>query len=454
MLLVILYSITSFAVFAVLRSYVMHGVDAQLRKAYLNVVASALETGIPSFGTTGSPQVSYIISYGGVFDSIPDSELASQIEHRLQNIDTSGTYLDFTASGEHYRILFVPLVKQPHKGQPYVATVMDDSQTVHILQMMRVVIVTVGAFGVFGAALVGFILSDRMLQPIRRAWTRQLEFVADASHELRTPLAVIQSNLGIVMEHTDESVEANLEWLNNAHSEARRLSKLVQDLLTLARSDSERMPLHWQPIDLRELVLRVQELYETIAEMKGVRLQVDVPQPVRIVGDRDRLHQLLVILIDNAVKFSNEGGEVTISVHQSRNHVILSVKDNGLGIAKENLNRVFDRFFTVDPSRSREQSSKGTGLGLSIARWVAEAHGGRIGIWSEGIGHGTTVRVDLPINSKAFAQPAKNRLRDASDGSVTVPALDSPGTPDDPVTPDDPARHHEPSVPDETDGEP
>lgn len=421
-LLVVLYSITSIALFAVLRGYLYHRVDSQLYTAMRRVAVTALATGIPSFGSTGSPQINFLISDGGVFTSIEDNDIANGVERHLRSVDISEKYLDYTLGGEHYRIFYVALAKPPHKGQPYLATVMDDSQIVHILPIMRGVIILVGAFGALGAALVGFILSDRMLQPIRRAWSRQLEFVADASHELRTPLAVIQSNLGIVMEHTDETVEENLEWLNNAHGEARRLSKLVQDLLTLARSDSERMPLDKQPIDLRDLVLHVQELYETVAEMKGVHLVVDVPDPVRILGDRDRLHQLLVILLDNAVKFSDDGGQIAIGVARARSHVVLSVSDNGLGIEKQNLDRVFDRFFTVDPSRSREQTSKGTGLGLSIARWVAEAHGGRIGIWSDGLGHGTTVRVELPIHAKALPQPVKE--------DDTAPRL-NPGPPPD-----------------------
>ncbi|TDY51215.1 phospho-acceptor domain-containing protein [Alicyclobacillus sacchari] len=398
-LLVVLYTITSVAVYTTIRSFVMRSVDFGLREAAYRVMNTAVLTGIPSFGSTGSPQIYFLLVENGSFSTIPDATLAAHIKQRLDAVQSNQAFFNYAFEGEHYRIFYVQLPTQGG-GSPYLATLLDDSQTVHVLSELQSVIILVGAFGVFGAALVGFILSDRMLQPIRRAWQRQLEFVADASHELRTPLAVIQSNLGIVMEHTDQSVEANLEWLNNAHGEARRLAKLVQDLLTLARSDSERMPIDRKPVNLRDLLLHIQDLYETIAEMKGIRLTVQANEPLVILGDRDRLHQLLVILLDNAVKFTDEGGEIELAATRSRNHVTLSVRDTGLGIAKEHLERVFDRFFTVDPSRSREQSSKGTGLGLSIARWVAEAHGGRIGIWSEGLGKGTTVRVELPVNSR------------------------------------------------------
>ncbi|WP_081503978.1 sensor histidine kinase [Alicyclobacillus hesperidum] len=398
-LLVVLYTITSVAVYTTIRSFVMRSVDFGLREAAYRVMNTAVLTGIPSFGSTGSPQIYFLLVENGSFSTIPDASLAAHVKARLDTVKNDQEFLNYTFAGEHYRIFYVQLPTSGG-GSAYLATLLDDSQTVHVLSELQSVIILVGAFGMLGAALVGFILSDRMLQPIRRAWQRQLEFVADASHELRTPLAVIQSNLGIVMEHTDQSVEENLEWLNNAHGEARRLAKLVQDLLTLARSDSERMPIDRKPLDLRDLLLHIQDLYETIADMKGIHLTVRANEPLVILGDRDRLHQLLVILLDNAVKFTDEGGEIELAATRSRNHVTLSVRDTGLGIAKEHLDRVFDRFFTVDPSRSREQSSKGTGLGLSIARWVAEAHGGRIGIWSDGLGKGTTVRVELPFHPK------------------------------------------------------
>lgn len=269
-----------------------------------------------------------------------------------------------------------------------------------MLSGLKRVILIVGLFGLLAATLVGFFLAERMLRPIRSAWRRQVEFVADASHELRTPLAVIQSNLGIVMEHTNETVLENLEWLNNAHGESRRLSKLVRDLLTLARSDSERMPVERTEIDLQDLLSHIHELYETIAQMRGIALELDATSPLVMLGDRDRLHQLFVILLDNAVKFTEEGGTIHIALSEQKSSAVITVTDTGLGIAREHLQRVFDRFFTVDPARSREQAGKGTGLGLSIARWIADAHGGRISVDSNGIGQGTTVRIELPAGGR------------------------------------------------------
>ncbi|GEO24424.1 two-component sensor histidine kinase [Alicyclobacillus acidoterrestris] len=399
-LLIVLYSITSFAVFAIIRGTAMQSIDGQLNRAAREILT-------PGFVTPQEIPGVYIIEAYGAGQPLYASpelaefgeNLATQINNRISTLTTK-TYLNYTSSNGHFRILFIPWQATSGGQRIYLATLTEDSGSLRLLTYLQHIILIVGAFGLVGATLVGFILADRMLRPIRSAWQRQLEFVADASHELRTPLAVIQSNLGIVMEHTDETVLENLEWLNNAHSESRRLSKLVQDLLTLARSDSDQVHIEHDAVDLRDLILHIHELYETLAEMKGIQLKADAPVPITISGDRDRLHQLLVILLDNALKFTQEGGSIHITLTQQRNFAVISVQDTGLGIAKEDLKRVFDRFYTVDPARSREQSAKGTGLGLSIASWVVEAHGGKIGIDSEGLGKGTTVHVELPIPTK------------------------------------------------------
>lgn len=409
MLLVVLYSISSFAVYFIVESTVMRGIDRELFGSLHHVVVdpdhnpgifgvyALIETAPGNIQLTGARPTS--------------SKIVSPLAKAIQRTHAQSGFINFKLSGSRFRARYqilgpsIPMngtsrTSRQTSFKPFVATFIDDTQYLRVLSGLKRVILIVGAFGLLAAALVGFFLAERMLRPIRSAWQRQIEFVADASHELRTPLAVIQSNLGIVMEHTNDSVLENLEWLNNAHGESRRLAKLVQDLLTLARSDSERMPVERTRVDLQDLLSYIQELYETIAEMKDISLELDAQDPVIILGDRDRLHQLFVILLDNSVKFTQTGGTIQISLTEHRNSAFVTISDTGLGIAKENLQRVFDRFFTVDPSRTRDQPSKGTGLGLSIARWITDAHGGRITIDSEGIGLGTTVRIELPAGDR------------------------------------------------------
>jgi signal transduction histidine kinase len=216
---------------------------------------------------------------------------------------------------------------------------------------------------------------------------------------MRTPLAVIQSNLGVVLEHTDQSVIDNLEWIHNAHSESRRLSKLVQDLLTLARSDAEALPVVQQPVDLSVVTAHVAELFSPVMDAAQLRLSTQIQDQVRVLGDEDRLHQLLVILVDNAAKYTPPGGHIHLQLQSSRGLATLSVADTGQGIASEDEKRVFDRFYQADRARAREDSH-GAGLGLSIAKWITEAHHGKISLTSE-LNKGTQVMVQLPVLTQA-----------------------------------------------------
>lgn len=403
-LLIILYGISSFAVFAIVQGWIYRVINHNLLLGLHHVMVDPRHG--PGFGVTAMIQASPTeTDFIGPVSHNQSGSLATILTRTVAHMRNPGQMVPFSFSGESYLARYqnigTPVTDSSgHSFQPFLATFMDVTPYFHVLKQLKHVIFLVGIFGLTAAGMVGFFLAERMLRPIRSAWQRQLEFVADASHELRTPLSVIQSNLGIVMEHTNESVTENLEWLNNAHGESRRLSKLVRDLLTLARSDSERMPIEREEVDLQDLILHIHELYETVADMRGILLRVDAPSSHTILGDRDRLHQLLVILLDNAVKFTEPGGSIEISLKAQKYLVVISVTDTGLGIERENLRRVFDRFFTVDPARSREQSSNGTGLGLAIARWIVDAHGGKISIDSEGIGLGTVVRIELPTGGR------------------------------------------------------
>jgi len=262
------------------------------------------------------------------------------------------------------------------------------------LTLLQHVLVAVGAVGAFAALALGFFVSDRALQPIARSWRRQRQFVADASHELRTPLAVIQSNLDVVLRHTDGSVLDNLEWLNNAKGEARRLTKLTEDLLTLARTDSAQTQISRTSVALIDVVNSVVEGLTPLAEIKGIQIQVDAPQPqlFYVTGDSGRLHQLLVILLDNAIKYT-EQGQIIIRLVRLRTQIKLQVQDTGIGVDKQDLSQIFERFYRGDKARERTQG--GVGLGLAIAKWIVEVHGGRIQAQST-LEQGTIFTVLLP----------------------------------------------------------
>ncbi len=224
------------------------------------------------------------------------------------------------------------------------------------------------------------------LARLERLFTAQKRFVADMSHELRTPLTTVQGNLDLIkrMGYDPTSFEV-------MDSEIKRMSRLVGDLLLLAQADSGRLPMIEEPVELGTLVLDVFRQAKVLA--KEVDLRLGTIDAVYVKGDPDRLKQLVLNIVTNAIKYTPAGGQVVITLGQSGNQALIKVKDTGIGIPKDDLEHIFDRFYRVDKARSRQMG--GTGLGLSIARWIVDVHHGRI--WAESeVGKGSTFTVQLP----------------------------------------------------------
>jgi signal transduction histidine kinase len=252
------------------------------------------------------------------------------------------------------------------------------------------------SIGLTGAG--SLFLAHRALIPIRQAFSRQRQFTADASHELRTPLALIRANAEMLSLHGDRLPEGDGELVSEIIQETDHLNRLVSDLLTLARADAETAQIATRPVDFRELVADVHEDLHLIAASRGIDSAVTVNGPVVVAGDEVRLRQLLLILLDNALKYTDPGGKVDMSLRREDNHARLVVADTGIGIPSKDLPHIFDRFYRVD--RAREHESGGTGLGLAIARWIVQAHHGSIKVDSE-VGRGTRFQIDLPVTASS-----------------------------------------------------
>jgi signal transduction histidine kinase len=224
----------------------------------------------------------------------------------------------------------------------------------------------------------------------------QRAFIGDASHELRTPLSVIRANAELLKRHLSEPVSANREAVEDIISESDRLGRLVSQMLTLAQADAGQAALSLSEVALDELAEEVARSMRLLAERRGVSLEMDVGGPVRLHGDGDLLRELMVILTDNAIKYTDTGGKVRLEVRSASSaKATVRVSDTGSGIPADALPHIFDRFYRVDKARSREAG--GAGLGLAIARWIAEAHGGSIRVESVP-GVGTAVTVELPVS--------------------------------------------------------
>lgn len=256
-------------------------------------------------------------------------------------------------------------------------------------------VVLIAAVCVAGVMLVMFFVSlflaGMALRPVEEAWTAQKRFVADASHELKTPLTVILANDRILRSHGEETVDSQSGWLDSTAEEARRMRALVDDMLTLAQSEEGTAAPVRERVDLSRLLTGTLLQLEPVAFEKGVTLDGEIAEGLFVLGEENKLKQLAVILVDNAVKYAPRGESVSVRAEKAGSKIRLSVKNTGSFIAPEDLPHIFERFYRADRSRS----SEGAGLGLSIAAGITEAHGGRISAASDEK-TGTEFTVSLP----------------------------------------------------------
>ena len=227
---------------------------------------------------------------------------------------------------------------------------------------------------------------------------RMRRFMADAAHELRTPITVLRSRADVTLQRPREPAEL-VASLRAMDAESRRLGRIVDDLMTLARADAGERPIERHRVSLDDIALDAADAARAMADAKGVSLQMSEFEEAWVDGDPTLLRQLLMILLDNAVKFTPPGGTVTLAVGVRTGRPTVEVKDTGVGISATELSHIFDRFYRGDPARARgtepSDQNGGAGLGLSIAKWIAEAHGA--GIRSESApGEGTQLTVVFP----------------------------------------------------------
>jgi two-component system OmpR family sensor kinase len=256
---------------------------------------------------------------------------------------------------------------------------------------------------------------NQTLERLERLFRTQQRLLADVSHELRTPLTTMRGNLDLI----ERMGEADPESISAIQLEIERMTRLVGDLLLLARADSGGLPLERKPVEVDNILFDIYRQVALINPPVAVKL-VDVDQVV-VLGDADRLKQLFLNLVENAIKYTPEGGSVELSLSKKGGWAQFEVCDTGIGIPPENLSHIFDRFYRVDKARARAHG--GSGLGLSIAKWIATAHGGAIRVKSQ-LGEGTTFTVTLPI----YEPVTKPAVMESKPPERTRPSLRDLGT--------------------------
>lgn len=240
-------------------------------------------------------------------------------------------------------------------------------------------------------ALVAGLMAHKSLRPIRQAFQRQRDFVADASHELRTPLTLIRTNAEAWLRRNRGAPGA--VHAQYALDEVDHLTAMVGDLTTLALADSRQLRLEYRPVELTGIIHELVDHTEPLAAKRKINLRPELNGGIQVQADPGRLRQLFLILLDNALRYTPEGGEVAVEVARQNGRAFVTIADNGPGIGADDLPHIFERFYRADKARTREEG--GTGLGLAIAKWIVDAHRGDIEVRSTP-GQGTLVAVTLP----------------------------------------------------------
>lgn len=233
---------------------------------------------------------------------------------------------------------------------------------------------------------------NEMIARLETSFKRMAEFTADASHELKTPICAMRGEAEVLLLKT-RTPEEYQEGLAHFIEQFDRLNQMINDLILLSKLDTSQAELKMVPLRLDLLIKELCHLFQVLADQKEITLEIDTLKEVKVVGDKVRLQQLFTNLIDNAIKYTPEGS-IRVTVEKKDGAALVKIKDTGIGIPKEEHEKIFKRFYRVDKSRSKETG--GVGLGLSIAGWIANAHHGRIEVESE-LNQGSTFIVYLPI---------------------------------------------------------
>lgn len=261
----------------------------------------------------------------------------------------------------------------------YAVAFVDISSMQSSFQRTLITSLQIGSSVLLVVFILSCIFSKWALKPVEQAWDKQKQFVADASHELKTPLTVILADSDVLLNHEQESVSSQKQWIESIQSEANRMRKLVENMLFLAKNDANRIEVSMQACSLSDICFHCVLPFESIAFEKGIELIDEVEENIEVQGSESQLKQLILIFLDNAIKYTPKGGKIYFSLKKVQNKPIIMIRNTDSYIPPEDLKHVFERFYRVDKSRKYQG---GAGLGLSIASQIAQSHKIKIGVTS------------------------------------------------------------------------
>ena len=232
------------------------------------------------------------------------------------------------------------------------------------------------------------------MKPIISSWRRQTEFVQNASHELRTPLTIIQAKQELLLQDPESKIIDKSEEIRLTLNETKRLAKLTKDLMLLARADSNQINLSKEQVNIDKLIKDIAMPYIDFVELQGKKLELNLNYKKEILIDVNKIHELMVILLDNSIKYTKDADIINVKTYSKDSKCIIEVRDTGIGISDEGKKHIFERFYRDDKARSRKTG--GTGLGLSIAYFIVNSHGGSIRV-EDNTPKGSVFIVKLPV---------------------------------------------------------
>ena len=299
---------------------------------------------------------------------------SDEIDFDLKNLDK--IYDEEIAEKYHYRGINFEISTIPENSGKYVQLLINvDSERMLLawyLQIIGYSIVIICGLSI----IVSYYISRKTLEPLKESMTKQMEFVQNVSHELRTPLTIIQAKQELLLQEPNAKIIDKSEDIALTLSETKRLSKLVKDLLVLSRADNKKMTLQKEQVNLDDYIKEIISPYIEVAELEEKKINLNLDYKMDISIDTNKIYQLIIILLDNAIKYTETGDEIQINTYSRDNKCVIEIKDTGIGVSDEGLKRIFERFYREDSARNRETG--GTGLGLSIANMIVTAHNGTI----------------------------------------------------------------------------
>ncbi len=321
------------------------------------------------------------------------SEYSNQIEFNLNNLDK---IYELTINNKYsYRGLNFLIDSDKENEDRYVQLLINTTSEKYLVSQYFGIIATAVVVGCILSIFASYILSKKTLKPLSDNLIRQMEFVQNVSHELRTPLTIIQAKQELLLQEPNKKIIDKTEEIALTLNETKRLSKLVQDLLLLSRADSSKINLQKENINIDEYIKEIINPYKEIAEMQNKEINLELNYKMDINVDASKIYQLMIILLDNAIKYTEENDIIEIKTYNKDNKCVIEIRDTGIGVSEDGLKRIFERFYREDTARSRETG--GTGLGLSIANVIVSAHGGTIKA-SHNQPKGTIFTIKLPKN--------------------------------------------------------